>query len=339
MIEAAFPLLGASFVVLAILPGTALLIRALMALLEHDLVSPLRGLNARFLLLTTSSALPVAWFCSAGVHQVEPGSFVFACLLDHRGQALCSEPGLFALVLAGLVGLAASRAFRGALPVRATSSSRALELDARVRRIIEAHLGLRGLRGRVVITEDEGFSIETHGLMWPRVFLGVTFASGLSDDVLASALAHEDEHVRCWDPLRYALLELALVINPFGRRFIELYAYRWRAAYEAHCDRQAVMRGAAPLLLADAIVRAARPTQHAVAALGAHDLVILKFRVDLLLAYAEQPPQPHQPDARFAVPLALGLFLGAVVLPHETGTAPLDALHVSAEHAITYLLR
>ena len=105
MIEATFPLLGTAFVVLIVLPAFALLAKAGLVLLERDEVGgPLHGLNLRYVLLTGSSVLPIAWLLSAGLHQAETAKSALACLFDHDTAELCFEPGFFALMLAVVVG-------------------------------------------------------------------------------------------------------------------------------------------------------------------------------------------------------------------------------------------
>lgn len=340
MSEAAFPLLGAAFVVLILLPLFALLAKAGLVLLERDEVGgPLHGLNLRYVLLTAASVLPLAWFLSAGLHQAESGRSVLACLFDHDAAALCFEPGFFALTLVLVVfglGTAALRRDRGP---RTSSGKDAQELGQRVDRVVAAHESLGPLRGRVRITDEQGFALGTYGLVKPIVFIGTTFADRISDDMLASALGHESEHVRSFDPLRYLVLKLALAVNPFGRFLLDPHASRWHSAREAHCDREAVIRGSSPLPLADAIVRAARPSAREAVALGARDTAVLKFRIGMLLAFAERSPTRccHQGPPVF--PMTLTLLLLTLILPHQTGTGALDALHTGAEHALTYFLR
>ena len=340
MIEATFPLLGTAFVVLIVLPAFALLAKAGLVMLERDEVGgPLHGLNLRYVLLTGSSALPIAWLLSAGLHQAETGKSALTCLFDHDTAELCFEPGFFALALAAAV-LASSfgvmRKHRGA---RASSTEAAAALLVRVTRIVAGDPTLACLRRRVVVTDDESFALGTHGLLKPRVFVGIAFATRLSDEMLASALAHEAEHVRALDPLRYLILQLALAVNPFGRFLLQPHAVRWQAAREAHCDREAVIHGAAPLPLADAIVRAARPGVREAVALGARDTAVLKFRIGMLLAFSERAPVRCCHQGPSAFPVAFVLLLIALLLPHQTGTAALDVLHTGAEHTLTYLWR
>jgi hypothetical protein len=137
------------------------------------------------------------------------------------------------------------------------------------------------------------------------------------------------------------VLELALALNPVGRRLLGSHAFRWIAAREAHCDREAVIGGCAPLALAEAIVHAARPHAPGAAALGAaalgtSDTELLRFRVGLLCAFAERRPSRCCQRSHSAFPAVLMLVGLALLLPHGTGTAALDALHVSAEHALLY---
>lgn len=340
MIEATFPLLGTAFVVLIVLPAFALLAKAGLVMLERDEVGgPLHGLNLRYVVLTASSALPLAWLLSAGLHQVETGKSALACLLDHDTAELCFEPGFFALVLAAAVLASSLGVIRKHRGVRSSSSDGAGALRQRVTRIVASDPGLACLQQRVVVTDDKSFALGTHGWLKPRVFIGSAFASRLSDEMLASALGHEAEHVRALDPLRYLILQLALAVNPFGRFLLEPHAARWQATREAHCDREAVIHGAAPLPLADAIVRAARPGAREAVALGARDTAVLKFRIGMLLAFAERPPARCCHQGPSAFPVAFILLLIALLLPHQTGTAALDVLHAGAEHALTYFWR
>lgn len=337
MSEAAFPLLGAAFVVLVVLPGCAALAKAALVLVERA-GGPLQGLHARYLLLTGSTFLPLAWFLSAGLHQLESGGSALACLLDHGAPAFCLEPGLFALVL-GLVALArCAPVLRGSAPLSEARGPAARALGARVEAVLGRHAELQALSGRVAATEVRGFALGTQGWLRPRVFVGVGFAARLTDEMLASAFGHELEHARRLDPLRFRALSLALAMNPLGRRLLEPHAARWRSAREAHCDREAVLRGSQPLPLADAIVRAARPSEPEVVGLGARDTSVLELRIGMLLAFAERAPRPCRRDEPSGFPLAVALLLLALLLPHQAGTGALDALHTGAEQALGVLL-
>lgn len=339
MNEAVFPVLGAAFVVLVLLPFSALAAKVGLELLERaPFVGPLRALNLRYLLITGSSLLPLAWLLSAGLHQLESGKSALACLLDHAGTTHCLEPAAFSLALLLLVNAAALplvRKTRAARPLPAVDAS---STGARIERILDARPMLHGLRDRVVVTATADFTLGTLGWNRPEVFVGAGFAARLSDDMLASALGHELEHVRLLDPLRYFLLQLALAANPCGRSLLEPHAARWSAAHEARCDREAVLRGALPIPLADAIVRAARPSVRELVPLGARDTRMLRFRIDMLLAFAERAPDARDQRRRSPFPLAFALLASALVLPHQAGTAALDTLHTSTERALTHLL-
>jgi len=334
MNEAAFPVLGAAFVVLVLLPLSALLAKAGLVLLE--LGGPLQSLASRYLLIAGSSLLPLAWLCSAGLHQLESGTSL-ACLLDHQGGASCFEPGYFALTLA-LVALATS--LPAWLRPRALSPGACRAhgaLGLRIQALIATREALGPLCGRVLVTDEPGFAIGTQGLFKARVVIGTGFGGGLSDEMLAGALAHEAVHVASFDPLRYLALRLALAINPLGRFLLQPHALRWLFAREAACDREAVLRGAQPLALAEAIVRAARPGLSEAVPLGAPDTAVLELRVGLLLSFAERAPTRGGRAEPSPLPVACLLLLVALLLPHQTGSEALDALHVGAEHALTYL--
>ncbi len=340
MSEAAFPLLGTAFVVLAVLPAFALFAKAGLAILERkELGGPLHALHLRYALLTGSSALPIAWLLSAGLHQAETGKSVLVCLFDHGTGALCFEPGFFALMLASATLALSLGVIRKRQVIGVSSTEESREVLARAVRLVARNPALAQLDGRLAVTEDDGFTLGTHGLLKPRVFIGAAFATRLSDDMLESALGHEARHVRSLDPLRYLLLHLALAVNPLGRFLLEPHAARWMAAREAHCDREAVIHGAAPLPLADAIIRAARPNVRGAVALGAGDTAVLQLRVGLLLAFAERAPAHCCRANTSGFPMTLALLLITLLLPHETGIAALDLLHTGTEHAVTYFLR
>jgi hypothetical protein len=336
--EFAFPLLGTAIVVLVVLPACSLLAKVALVLLDrHEAGGPLHWLRLRFLVLSGSSALPLAWFFSAGLHQAESGESVLACLFVHDAATLCYDSGLFALALGAVVVTRSMRVVRSSTRSHA-SAEEASVLVARLARVLESHPMLWPLHDRIVVSGATDFSIGTHGWWKPRVFVGTSFASSLTDDMLAAALGHEGEHVRSLDPLRYLAVELALAANPVGRFLLEAHARRWYAAQEAHCDREAVIQGCRPLSLADAIVRAARPGTLEVVPLGAPDMRALELRVGMLLAFAEERPVRCYRSGLSALPTAVALLLVALLLPHRAGTGALDAVHRGAEQALTYFL-
>jgi hypothetical protein len=336
--EFAFPLLGTAIVVLVVLPACSLLAKVVLVLLDrHEAGGPLHWLRLRFLMLSGSSALPLAWFFSAGLHQAESGESVLACLVVHDAATLCYDSGLFALALGAVVVSRSMRVVRSSTRAHA-SAGESSAVSARLERVLDSHPMLRPLHGRIVVSGAMGFSIGTQGCWKPRVLVGASFASCLTDDMLAGALGHEGEHVRSRDPLRYLAVELALAVNPVGRFLLEPHARRWYAAQEAHCDREAVIRGCRPLSLADAIVRAARPGALDVVPLGGPDMRALELRVGMLLAFAEERPARYRGSRLSALPAAAALLLVALLLPHRAGTGALDALHRGAEQVLTYFL-
>ncbi len=340
MTEAVFPLVGTALVVLVVLPAFAALAKLLLWALERrHALGTLHGLDVRYLVLSGSSLLPLAWILSAALHQAETGRSVVACLFDHDSASPCFEAGFFTATLSLVIAGLCVRGLDAAPRIDVSSSPRARAFSSIVEGLIRSHPSLHGLADRIAITEVPGIAVETRGWWRPRILLGLAYAEGLRPEALASALAHEAEHVRASDPLRYFVLSFALAVNPFGRWLLSADAARWIAAREAHCDREAVLRGAAPLPLAEAIVRAARPTSRDVVALASADAAVLRFRVDLLLAFSERPPVQCCHRRGGGVWGASALLVVAMFLPHQTGTHALDALHTSAEHALTFFLR
>lgn len=335
MTEAIFPLLGVAFVMLVVLPASALAARLVLGVLARRSGGPLHGLNARLVVLIGSAMVPIAWLLSAGLHQAETGRSIVACLLHRADAADCLEPGLFAITLGAVLALCCGRLLMGRSRQPASSSERARAVRRRVDALMAGDGQLAWLRGRLQITDADAFAVAATGLFRPSIVVGAAYAETLDDGALAAALAHEAEHVRSRDPLRYLLLQLALAANPLGAWLLSSEAASWLRAREAHCDREAVLGGAAPLSLATAIVAAARPAAHT-AALGAPDASVLRFRVQLLCAFAESPPKRccRRPLPVFATSVALLLF--ALTLPHRAGTQALDVLHFGAERAATY---
>jgi len=338
--EAAFPILGAAFVLMCVLPLCSLLAKGVLWQLEQgERGGALHELDLRYAVLTSASVLPVVWFLSSGLHQVWSGGSALACLLDHGASEECVETAFFLLALIGLTALLAWPAWREhvAPPTASPDVNRAL--SDRLESIFTSHPALEDLRGRVRATCAPDFAIGTHGLFRPRVFVGTAFAARISDEMLASALGHESEHVRSLDPLRYVVLRATQAVNPLGRLLLAPHVARWHAAREAHCDREAVIRGSSPLPLAEAILQAARPSVREQVALGARDAVVLTFRVRMLMAFSERQPSRCCDTGPAVGQGVLLILVLAIVLPGQIGSTVLDTLHAGSEHAVHYFVR
>lgn len=343
MSEVSFPLLGAAFVIGLVMPATSVLVRLVLVTLSRTTVTGgLHGLSLRYFLIVGVAAVPVAWFASAAVHQAETGRSVLACILDHGTDSRCLEPRLFSIVLLGANALLAAPTLMRAAR-RAASNGRLCRRPAhpRIASTIDALPHLAVLRGRVHVAEEVMEPIATRGVIRPEVLLRENWLDVVDDTALAAALAHEAEHVRGCDPLRYLLLSLCGVVNPLGAIALRSEVHRWIAAREAQCDRLAVSRGADPTALAHALVLAARPDQATtgVAALEPTDLGTLRLRVSLLLAYAEQPEPVRADTSAPTLSLAILFVVVVAALPHMGSTAALDALHVCTELAVASFLR
>lgn len=342
MTEAVFPLLGPALVVLVVLPLAAVLARMGLELLRRAPgVGALRGLGPRYVLLVASSLLPIAWFASAALHQAETGRSVLACVVEHGHDSACVEPRLFSLALLAAMTLLALPTLLGTFRRSAwPAASGPHRADERIRAIVDRTPGLADLRGRVEVDDELAPAIATRGLVRPVVVVRSSYLDALDDNAIAAALAHELEHVRHRDPLRYLLLSLSLALNPLGRLSLRREVQRWIAAREAQCDHDAVMGGAEPTALAHALVRAARPGASAspLPALAATDLAMLQLRVELLMSYAERPLGERRPRAVPVLRVALALLVVVVVWPHSGETRALDVLHVGAERAAASLL-
>ena len=341
MNEAAFPLVGPLLVFLLVLPISAMVTRVLLVVFDwFDSTSGLlSGQAIRYAVLVASSAAPLLWFISASLHQAEHGLAAEVCAAAHAPGALCAEAAYFSL---GLCVLAAAfgvpRLVRGQFAVRTSHTPAARFVRTRIEQILNHRSGLLApLRRRIVVVDDSRAPIETVGIVFPRVVVRTAFAELLDDEALVAALHHEFEHCCRQDPLRYFVASWALAVNPIGGWLLRPEHARWILAREAQCDRQAVLAGAFPLALAQALLLAARPKhQPSLAGLGSGQVEAVKLRIGLLLAYADQAPRPCNPSrGRWLLVLVLAVVLAH---PHGAGTEPLDRLHQVSESAVSFLM-
>jgi Zn-dependent protease with chaperone function len=345
MSAAVFPVLGAVLVFLGVLPLTALLARLVLRVADHVLPASWQHFHGelRYFLIVMASAAPLLWFVSAGVHQAESGEPSGVCASEHGAEGIiCWEPWLFALILSVYC---ASLALRRRVSKQSVGGGRARELSARgqaaalrVARLLTAHAGLHALRRRCQVSDELPFSAATVGMLFPRVVLSIRFVELVDDDELVGTLHHELEHVRGHDPLRYFLAALSLRVNAWGRVFLDRELWQWRFQRELHCDREAVANGASATAIARAIVIAARNSlDSAIVALGDADGRALRLRVELLLAYAERPPQSAGRRARSAFGATLFAALALALLPHGGRTWALDTIHTAVETTVLAL--
>jgi beta-lactamase regulating signal transducer with metallopeptidase domain len=340
--EAFFPLLGPLLVFAFVLPLSALIAKLLLGLLDR--VGGARGSSfagVRYALIVASSALPLAWFVSASLHQTETGRSAEVCAAVHAPEAFCAEAAYFSLALCALgLAFALPRLIREQFMLAASSSAAARRVQARVERLVSGDGALAALRRRVVASDTLWAPLATVGIVSPRVVVRTSFADALDDEALVGALHHELEHVVERDPLRYFIAWWALAMNPFGRFQLQKEHARWQFAREAACDRHAVASGASAPALAQALLVAARQSRVTSppfqAALGSPQLEVVKLRLGLLLAHADRAPQRcrHDPAFRWLLS-ALAL---AVALPHGGGTDLLDAVHVASELAASFVI-
>ena len=145
--------------------------------------------------------------------------------------------------------------------------------------------------------------ISTVGLLRPRVVVADQLEATLDPDALGAALAHEQIHVRHWDPLRIWLAQIATDLqwpSPWARRRFD----HWLTSLELARDEEARLDGASGDDLAAAIVavarRGRRAGDRAVACLTGRDLS-LASRVARLL----DPVPPG--DVRRSIALSLAV--------------------------------
>lgn len=332
MNELLFPTLGTAVVLLLVLPLCAALGKALLLVLDGLAGTRLlRWGTVRYLLVVLPSLAPFAWTISAGLHQAESGRSVIGCIFLHDFEELCLEPLLFA-GLVSTVALACAgpwvvRCWRLS-SVRAKGSSS--EAVVRVAALVARTPQLAELHGRFVVTDGGVGGSAALGLWRPVVAMDEDFVSRCDDETLIGALAHELEHLRGGDTVRYWLLALALKLNPAGAWMLKRDAAAWVFRREVQCDRAAVLAGAEPLAVATALLRAASPRDTAFAHIGGARSKI-RLRVELLLAYAEKRPVSETRLGASVIALVALVAGVASIVPHVGGTNPLDVMHTTVE--------
>src|SRR5262249_51909570 len=137
------------------------------------------------------------------------------------------------------------------------------------------------------------------GLFRPRIFVSQAIVSGLNQQELAAALAHEFAHVQARDNLKQLLLRITQWPR-WIHAFFHLKTSRlhqWISASEVLGDRNAIAGGTSPYHLASALVKVARLSAEAapVPAITASHLVpdctdsAVAFRVLQLREILDQP--------------------------------------------------
>lgn len=335
MTGVALPVLGLGIIVGIVLPAAALGARGGLWLLDRTRGPTLERFNSvRYLLLVGPTVFPLLWFLSACLRQVVVGTEASVCVVPDPPGRPCPEVAALGVLLVVLIaGTALPHLLRERRAPRGSDTSTSAAVRRRIERLAHGQPDLGPLLRRLVIADDAPEAIATRGFLRPRVVIDARFAAELDDEALLAALQHEAGHTRAADPLRYLFAQWAVSLNPVGRRLLGADLRRWILAREAHCDRDAVLRGASAPALAHALVRAARfPVTSCGVALGATDADVLRLRVALLLAYAERPPRPWP-----SVPMLPGVLVGiavALLVPHRVDDGALDTLHRATERVL-----
>lgn len=232
--------------------------------------------------------------------------------------------GVIHLVLGA--GLAYAVFDRARASFRLTRGLRLLELGAAApgSRIFAAAVAAGVDPSRVVVAAQTGNQAFTFGTLRPKVCIGGQLAARLSDEELRCVLAHEGYHVLRRDPLRLSVLRflgLTLFWIPALRRMAA------DVAIDAELDADQAGAGERPLVMASALVQAARErtTLHLSIATPLIRDDLLAVRVRRLMG--ECPPIPSRISTRAFLGAAAALCVvwvsGAVVahplLGHDGG--------------------
>lgn len=284
------------------------------------------GSSTGYMTVTAPVVLPCLWLVSAALHQSEPGGALGACLQDHVWGPICVGAASVAVTIA-LFALVAALTTPGVLWRSARrGASRSLRAQRqRLSRVATGDPRLQPWLDRWIIVTGDVPPACVRGFVRPRVELSADYVDEIDDDMLRAVLLHEAEHVRCGDPLRGLVAEVALRLNPLSGLLRDEFA-RWRLAREVACDRHALVLGADRGALAQALVSGARFGTASATAPAMHSTQrdAVELRVRLVL-------DGDRPDcgcgSRRGVVRALAMVLAVVVWPHVLGSEPLDSFH------------
>lgn len=156
--------------------------------------------------------------------------------------------------------------------------------------------------------------ISTIGLFQPRVVVSPEFAASVDEEVLASAVAHEQAHAAHFDPLRIWLGQLATDLQWPAPRAANAFTH-WLHWLELARDEEARALGADGAALADAVLAASRHRRgpaRAVALLAPPGAPRLRHRIEWLLQPLRAAPPVRRGTFALACVIATSLALATV---------------------------
>jgi len=343
MSELAFTALAVLVLFAVVVPALTLMCKAALVLRRRfDSDVQAFGSMSSYLLIVGPVLAPAVWFVSAALHESEPGDLTD---VSHLAGQACYNALAFAAFVALLLTLVFARRHwqQRSEAARGCDGPSCRRRARRLDTICTRHPLLARLRRRIVVVDRADEALRVVGVFRPVIAIRADLIGQLDDHALTGALLHEAEHLRTYDPLRYLLGSVCLSLNPLAR-LLSAELRRWTLAREVACDRAAVLSGAEPLSLAQAIVVAARPNRSTrsrsaaapSASLAGDEVRFVRLRVGLLLAYASAG---HLWTRRQAPLLgsAAALLAATVLLPHVVDAWPLNGLHPGIEAVLASL--
>jgi len=288
------------------------------------------GSASTYAMIVGPTLVPVVWLVSSTLHELEAGTALHSCLLDHSDPTCIDTLLLCALLSIGAVAVFGSRLWLERRAVRPQTLPESHILAGRLVRVAARHPNLLGLP--ILAVHGSATPVSTRGLFKPRILVDSCFMREADDEMLLAALLHELAHVRGRDTVRVFLAQICLALNP-ASRLLEPEFARWRQAREAGCDADAVASGGDALALADSILSAARfdcqrPCHAASVGLCGRDHTALRLRVMLLV-------EGSRCTSRSFGAVALLLFaLASAAAPHVEGLELLSAFHLEVERLL-----
>lgn len=288
----------------------------------------------RLLLLVCPTALPVLWLLSSAIHYNEALERMQSCLFEHGPEMPCIDGVAIVAGISLIVVFAVIRSLGSRPRFQQTQATPEQKSRLRMlRRVADVPSGVA-----LVAINDAPAALFTFGRLRPRIGVDTAFLMTARTQLLAAGIRHEVAHCRHHDVFSHFIVEITLRLN-LTRFLLEPIANRWLASRELACDHEAVVSGADPLDLSEAILASARGSfGHACssgfATLAAHEQRWLELRLSLLALLAEDPVRQRLDWRHRRMPLLSLMGALALCAPHVLTPGLFDHAHHFAESLI-----
>jgi hypothetical protein len=294
--------------------------------------------NIRLFLIIAPTVIPLVLLFSSAVHYVDAFERVEHCMFDHSAIGICLDGYAIG---GGIIAVALFALFRTKWQ---TATGMGEDMSAHYREELASIRRATNLPERIglKVVENASATFFSEGRLRSTISIDADFFESQPRAILHAGVRHEFAHCAHRDLLSRFFAEWALKLNPF-RSALAPIMKRWLAGCELSADREAVAKGANPLDLSQAILRAARhqpktsPLRTAMT-LASCDRRWLKMRVSLLALLAEANESvTRKSNVSDRLPILRTAVVAAFFVPHVMGAELFDKLHHFSESLLVLL--